>query len=316
MGATNDGTSPLFLACQNGHTLAAVYLLQHGADPGQLNKDEADPMIAACCNGHLDCVQVLVEHEADIRATWKGVTPLALAEHEGFVELAGALRRMLEKLPSKTEADQLTPRHQTIADEGIVACQRRHSQDVRILVPEVVEASSVIALELLGARYKLAQKSAVPPEQALPPREPGASSSRAPRTSSWNAVNATEEDLENQKRSSEAHIMKLAALSRTQFFDDDHILDDDVDLQLLEHAAPLQPRPALVSEQDASPRTPRRDRHVTISSENEVQVRQFEVTKEDSNDEGSSRSSNSSDSGDETTDDIKMLLVQRGSLRS
>nr|XP_034330656.1 uncharacterized protein LOC105344498 isoform X23 [Crassostrea gigas]XP_034330657.1 uncharacterized protein LOC105344498 isoform X23 [Crassostrea gigas] len=75
-----DGTSPLFIACQNGHDSTVQLLLSNGADINLRNKNGATPLYIACQNGHNSTVHLLLSNGADINLCTKDkVSPLIYA---------------------------------------------------------------------------------------------------------------------------------------------------------------------------------------------------------------------------------------------
>jgi len=76
----------LHLACRNGHTEVAKYLLDNGASVNHGEK----PLIAAVKYYHYDCVKLLLEYHADVNCTnTRGESPMsvALQEHPDDIKL-------------------------------------------------------------------------------------------------------------------------------------------------------------------------------------------------------------------------------------
>ena len=73
-------STPLHLACENGHDSAAFYLVTHGADVMKTDKWRKTPLHWAAQNGHVQIMKMLVANGADLNAQdkWKD-TPLHLA---------------------------------------------------------------------------------------------------------------------------------------------------------------------------------------------------------------------------------------------
>jgi ankyrin repeat protein len=72
------GLTPLLLAARDGHTEAAIALLEAGADVNQVSAgDRTSPVLIATINGHYDLAKYLLDKGADPkRASENGVTPL------------------------------------------------------------------------------------------------------------------------------------------------------------------------------------------------------------------------------------------------
>jgi len=87
VNATNVlNETALYIACENGHTAVAQYLLDNGAD---VSCGRTKPLIAAVRYGHYDCVKLLLEYHADANCSSGGETPMsvALQKHPSDIEL-------------------------------------------------------------------------------------------------------------------------------------------------------------------------------------------------------------------------------------
>ena len=64
---TDDGATPLYIACQNGHTSIVEALLGRDADVNKATTDTgATPLYMACYNGHTSIVEALLGRDADV----------------------------------------------------------------------------------------------------------------------------------------------------------------------------------------------------------------------------------------------------------
>ena len=63
--ADKNGTTPLFLAAQNGHLNVVQSLIEAGVDVNQANKNGATPLYMAAQEGHTAVVGLLIEAGAD-----------------------------------------------------------------------------------------------------------------------------------------------------------------------------------------------------------------------------------------------------------
>ena len=103
--ATDDGSTPLLIACREQNIEFVRLLLEAGAD-----KDKADtirgstPLIAACAKGNVEIVRLLVQAGADKDKgnTILGWTPLLIACRKGNVEI---VRLLLEAGADKDKAN-------------------------------------------------------------------------------------------------------------------------------------------------------------------------------------------------------------------
>ncbi len=64
---TEDGSTPLFIACQDGHDSIVEALLGHKADVNKASTDDGSTALyAACEEGHVSIVEALLGHKADV----------------------------------------------------------------------------------------------------------------------------------------------------------------------------------------------------------------------------------------------------------
>jgi len=67
----------LYIACQNGHTSVAQYLMDNGA---HVCCERTHPLIAAVRYNHYDCVKLLLDYHADVNCTnLRKETPMSIA---------------------------------------------------------------------------------------------------------------------------------------------------------------------------------------------------------------------------------------------
>ena len=88
VATTDDGTTALYMASQDGHGEAVRLLLEHNADPNTATTDDGTTALyMASKNGHVEAVRLLLEHKADpnIATTDNGTTALYWASCDGHV---------------------------------------------------------------------------------------------------------------------------------------------------------------------------------------------------------------------------------------
>ena len=85
--AKKDGTTPLLVACQHGHTSVVGILLEHGADANCTARNGATPLGMSCIHGWSSVAQLLVCHGANTSTRFQGRTPAALARTCGYPSL-------------------------------------------------------------------------------------------------------------------------------------------------------------------------------------------------------------------------------------
>ena len=97
---TKRGMSPLYVACQEGHTEVVRALLSAGAMVDLPTKLGASPLYAACQKGHLEVVCTLLSGGArvDLPAN-DGMSPLHTTCHFGHI---GAVHALLSAEPGQT----------------------------------------------------------------------------------------------------------------------------------------------------------------------------------------------------------------------
>ena len=71
MGWFQDGSSPLFIAAQNGHTNVVQLLLTWGHDVNYKRNDDTTPLWIASQMGHLEVVRLLLNYGAFVDAQRK-----------------------------------------------------------------------------------------------------------------------------------------------------------------------------------------------------------------------------------------------------
>jgi ankyrin repeat protein len=107
--AMEDGTTPLYIAAQNGHLPVVQCLIQEGgALVNQAAEDGATPLFIAAQNGHLPVVQFLVQEGATVnQAKENGATPLIIAALKGHLPVAQYLIQQDAAVNQATDAGHL-----------------------------------------------------------------------------------------------------------------------------------------------------------------------------------------------------------------
>lgn len=126
---TNNGASPLYLACENNNIEIAYILLDYDACINLTINDGLTPLHIACANGHIEIVKLLLQRNADLNicSIDDGISPLSTACDRGFAEIV--LRILLEKkahINKGTLKKGVTPL--------IRACTNGHIQVVKMLL--------------------------------------------------------------------------------------------------------------------------------------------------------------------------------------
>ncbi|XP_076108622.1 uncharacterized protein LOC143076668 [Mytilus galloprovincialis] len=125
----NDGASPLIMACQEGHTEVVQMLINNKTDINKCkDNDGASPLIMACQEGHTEVVQMLINNKTDINKCKDndGASPLFFACQEGHTEVVQML--------INNKADINKCRDNDGASPLIIACQNGHTEVVQMLI--------------------------------------------------------------------------------------------------------------------------------------------------------------------------------------
>ena len=119
--------TPLFIACQNGHT-DIVKALIGVANPNISDLKKQTPLFIACLNGHTDIVKALIGAKANSNQAEKsfGATPLFIACQNGHTDIVKALIGAEDILLDKQFFNETTPLY--------IACQNGHTDIVKALI--------------------------------------------------------------------------------------------------------------------------------------------------------------------------------------
>jgi ankyrin repeat protein len=123
--ASNRGLPPLYVACHNGHTEVVTKLLAANASVDQADDKGVTPLFIACQKGRTEIVTKLLAANADVnRATNKGITPLLCASQKGHTDVVAKL------LAANAEVDQTDRRGST---PMAAACRQGNLSIVQLL---------------------------------------------------------------------------------------------------------------------------------------------------------------------------------------
>ncbi|KXZ41726.1 hypothetical protein GPECTOR_304g828 [Gonium pectorale] len=132
-----EGSTPLHVAAEGGHSDVVKELLQRGANKeARRNEDVETPLYAAVKNGHLKVVQELLNSEADVNVKYKDdATPLHMAAEGGHLEVVKALLRKGANKEASLKTAERTPLHHAVENgqEEMVACLLTNGADVDAL---------------------------------------------------------------------------------------------------------------------------------------------------------------------------------------
>ena len=111
--ATEEGGTPLYVACQIGHLdVVRMLLSTEGIEPNRAEEEDGStPLYIACEKGHLDVVRMLLSTEGidPDRAEENGATPLFIACQMGHLDVVRMLLSVDGIDPNRANANKQTP---------------------------------------------------------------------------------------------------------------------------------------------------------------------------------------------------------------
>jgi len=93
-----DGTTPAYIASQNGHVECLERLIAARCSVDQARNTGATPAYIASQNGHVECLERLIAARCNVNQPWKDPsgrlwTPLAKARANGHHDVVAVLKR-------------------------------------------------------------------------------------------------------------------------------------------------------------------------------------------------------------------------------
>ncbi|KAG9391557.1 Ankyrin repeats (3 copies) [Carpediemonas membranifera] len=132
---TDDGATPLYIACVSGETKSVRFLLNEGADPNVRTNTGRTPLIAAVLEGFTTIIGLLLDAGADCTMVLpNGCSALHIAVQKGFTGIAEMLLDAEPGLVDVADDDGDSPLH--------VAAYHNY---VRIIVP-LIKAGATLDL--------------------------------------------------------------------------------------------------------------------------------------------------------------------------
>ncbi len=126
--ADDQGRTALYLAVNKSHAKAAMYLLEHGADPN-LGPEGSSPLTVAVSKTHTDLVKALLRHNAN--ANPSAGLPLIAAAEKGNTSIAGELLDHGADVNAQDPVTKTTALHAAASNGNIHMVQlliRRHAK--------------------------------------------------------------------------------------------------------------------------------------------------------------------------------------------
>jgi cytohesin len=128
----DDGLTPLHYATKQGRHQMAQMLLDAGADPMPVDRQEATPLIHAVKSGDAEMVQIFIENEVDLEfRTEYESTPIEVAAAEGQAEIV----RVLIEAGASFEASDRPPHLSPM----LRAAWNGHAEVLRVLIEAGVD---------------------------------------------------------------------------------------------------------------------------------------------------------------------------------
>ena len=121
----NDGTSPLFLAAQNGHMSICKTIVERVKEPNLGDSTSGStPLHIAACNGHIDICKLLIENLDDKNPGNKnGNTPFHFAAEEGHYDICKFIIEKIDVKNPRNNVNGSTPLHYAAAKGHINVCR-------------------------------------------------------------------------------------------------------------------------------------------------------------------------------------------------
>jgi ankyrin repeat protein len=103
---SRNGSTPLLIACREGHAGIVETMLRYGADPNDGGDKGLTPIMIAASEGHADILRLLLEFGAEGReVSFELRTPLHEAVEGGHVHACKVLLEMASADPAAPDAD-------------------------------------------------------------------------------------------------------------------------------------------------------------------------------------------------------------------
>ncbi|VDH89240.1 CDK inhibitor PHO81 [Mytilus galloprovincialis] len=144
--------SPLSVACDNGHTNIVNEILENtDVDKDYQNKNGFSPLYFACQNGHDKIVQILLKYNVNINLCSKlGVLPLFVACEKGYLSIVKNLLSYGADVNGQNNTGQV-PLH--------AACYKNHVEVVRMLLDNVSISVNILDNKHISPLYATCQCS-------------------------------------------------------------------------------------------------------------------------------------------------------------
>lgn len=128
-----DSTSPLYIACSNGHDNVVKLLLEYRANVNVCRENGYSPLYIACKNKHESTVKILLENKADVN--------LYTAEKDNpiFISIQKSLKNVVQLLLKN--GAQINSRTNYGASTLFKACERENDEIAKLLLENGVDVN-------------------------------------------------------------------------------------------------------------------------------------------------------------------------------
>lgn len=192
-----SGETPLFLACQQGHTECCALLLMAGADPSKARRDGYRPLDAANLSGHTACIALVEEVLAD--DNYLPQLPLFAGASISFAVAALSRARAMiarcQQTPEEIESLQPPPE---LDEKLFTRCVERARAGG--VPPRTLEAVDADAGKLRTAAEEFRQESAVSKVRAAKERAEAAAREQAAKLAASKAAAEAKASTEQAER--------------------------------------------------------------------------------------------------------------------
>jgi len=156
--ARKDGSSPLYISCQEGYLEIVNLLFNAGAEIDQTEEAGYTPLFVACEKGHIEIVKELLRMRANFKLTNKyGETPLHFSCNKGQTDIVQLLKAKEKEEKAKRAQAPLRRTNSSIFTQWIVNSVN--------LVRKSLSAPNIEVVSLITSKKEPEEIKIVSPEE-------------------------------------------------------------------------------------------------------------------------------------------------------